>query len=364
MKIVKKTTIKDVARVAGVSIATVSFVLNRRPGQVITERVRRRVWKAAEDLNYHPSAAAAGLARKRTHNLVIVFYRNDQIVSNQFYSFVIQGAIKEASRREYNLLFSYLANAYDGYGCLPQAIREKNAEGALFMNEVEPRLIRDIQARGVPVVAVDHHPQLADVHALEIDNVEGARRATEHLLGLGHRDIVCLAASLDRPSIAQRAAGFRDALQEHGLGFDPVAHLATAKALTFEGGYAKTRELLSRRRRPSAIFGVNDELAAGILRAAHELGLRVPRDLSVVGFDDITMSNYTDPPLTTVGVEKERLGSRATERLIELVENPDGPASREVVPVALVERRSTASPAGLERRSSRHALGTVGSGSG
>ena len=340
----KRPTIKDVAKQAGVSIATVSFVLNNHPGEVISEKVKKRVWAAARQLEYHPSAAAAGLARKRTRNVAIVFYLDDSTVSNQFYSFVIQGAIKEAMLREHHLLFSFIDHPYKTVGDLPKVIREHNAEGVMFIQHTHPKLVRDIQQRGFPVVAVDHHPPVKDLDSLQIDNRRGGELAAEHLLELGHARLAVLQAAVDRPSIAERVQGFRMALEAHGVAFAPRANVIDCDSLTFESAHERMLGVLRTNRDLTALFCANDEMAAGAIRAAYESGLDVPGDLSVVGFDDIIMSRYTHPPLTTVGVDKEQLGRRAMSRLLDLVEGKDGKCRRETVPVALVVRRSTAKP--------------------
>lgn len=338
----KRPTIRDVASRAGVSIATVSFVLNKHPGEVISEGVKKKVWAAARALDYHPSATAAGLARKRTRNVAIIFYKDEETISNQFYSFVIQGAIKEAIEKQYNLLFSYMNETYKGYADLPKVIQEKNAEGALFMRLVSPKLVRAIQARGIPVVAVDHYPPIKNVNSLQIDNRTGGMLAAQHLIELGHRRLAMIYAAKERPSIAERIDGFQAAFEKHELPFSARACAFEARSLTFDGGHECALRVLRRPRRPTGVCCANDEMAAGTLRAAHQLGLSVPGDLSVVGFDDITMANYTDPPLTTVGVVKEHLGRRAMTRLLELVEGIDREVKREVVPVRLIVRGSTA----------------------
>lgn len=342
----KKPTIKDVASRAGVSIATVSFVLNKHPGEVISDRVKKKVWAAARALDYHPSATAAGLARKRTRNVAIIFYKDEETISNQFYSFVIQGAIKEAIEKHYNLLFSYMNTTYRGYADLPKIIQEKNAEGALFMRQVHPKMIRAIQSRGIPVVLVDHFPPIKQVNSLQIDNRAGGMLAAQHLIELGHRRIAMVYAAKDRPSIDERVGGFQAAFEKYELSYSRRSNLLEARSLTFDGGHEAALQVLKRQRRLTALCCANDEMAAGVLRAAHQLGLNVPGDLSVVGFDDITMANYTDPPLTTVGVVKEHLGRRAMTRLLELVEGTDNEVKREVVPVKLVIRGSTAHPGG------------------
>ena len=341
---VKRATIKDVAQKAGVSIATVSFVLNKHPNEVISPKVRKKVFAAARALEYHPSAAAAGLARKRTRNISIIFYRDEATISNQFYSFVVQGAITEAMQRDYHLLFAYVPNAYKGAGDLPKVVQERNTEGAIFMQRISPKLVRDIQKRGLPVVTVDHFPDMKKVDSLQIDNRAGGALAAEHLIGLGHTELGFVQAAPDRPSIAERGEGFATAIRAHGLSFSERSNVLRCDDLKFDASYRRVFAAFKRKRRITALFCANDEMAAGALRAAHELGLCVPDDLSVVGFDDIHMSNYTDPPLTTVSVEKERLGRRAIGRLIELVEGTGGGIRREAVPVQLVVRRSTSRP--------------------
>ena len=336
----KKPTIKDVAQKAGVSIATVSFVLNKRPGQAISKQVSRRVLEAAVELNYHPNASAAGLARKRTQNITIVFYKNDRLPANPFYSWVVHGVVRAAMDAEHNVLFSYVTSTYRGPADLPKVVREANTSGAIFIQHLHPRMVEDIQRLGIPVVGIDHFPTMRTINSPQIDNHHGALLATQHLLDLGHRSLVFLRAGRQRPSIAERAAGFRDALRAGGL--NSAGRLVDANELGFEASHARARDLLAQRDRPTAIFCANDDVASGVLRAAWELGVQVPRELSVVGFDDIAMSRRLLPPLTTVGVDKQRLGSQALERLLELIAGNGGEVRHETVPVRLVVRDSTA----------------------
>jgi DNA-binding LacI/PurR family transcriptional regulator len=338
----KRATIRDVAQRAGVSTATVSFVLNDNPNESISAGVRRRVLDAAREVNYHPSAAAAGLARKRIHNVGIVFYKEDDAITNQFYSFVVQGAVKEAIERGYNLLFSYIETTYKSFQDLPKIVREKNAEGVLFMRRIQPKMIRDITELGIPVVLVDTFPQMRGVNLMQIDNLRGGGLAAEHLIVLGHTQLAMLLPRDPVPSIEQRLTGFRAAFDKYERRFSRPTNLIEAEALSYEAGYDAIREAFAKGSTITALFCANDEMAAGALRAARESGRRVPRDLSVVGFDDILMSKYTDPPLTTVGVVKEHMGRRAMARLVELVERVDDRAKIEVAPVEILVRGSTA----------------------
>lgn len=339
----KRATIKDVARRAGVSTATVSFVLNQNPKEAISETVRARVLEAARALSYHPSAAAAALARRRVRNVALVFYKDDDTITNPFYSFVVQGAIKEAIERNYDLLFSYVEATYSGYESLPKIVREKNAGGVLFMRRIEPKMVEDIQALGIPVVAVDEVPRIEGLNSIQIDNKKGGMLAAEHLLKLGHERLAMMVPKRPPRSVEERLEGFRAAFDKLDRPFSRAANVVQAEALSFWDGREAARQAIEKQRL-TALFCANDEMAAGVLRAAHELGLEVPRDVSVMGFDDIIMANYTDPPLSTIKVVKEHMGRRAMTRLIELVERTDTRVKMEVAPVELVLRSSTARP--------------------
>ena len=315
-----RVTIKHVAEAAGVSIATVSFVLNKRPGQAISAPVRSRVLRAAQDLNYAPSAAAAGLARKQTSNVAIAFYRNHHLITNQLYSFVVQGAIKEAIARQYNVLFSFISEEFRDYEDLPKIIREKNAEGIMFIQDVPSALHAELLERNVNVVAVDSHLDLPGLESVYVDNARGAQIAAAHLIGLGHRHIGFLRAATLRPSIARRSAAFLAAIEGAGLPCSPAEVFIDAAELTFDAGYHRALRVLAESPKITAIACANDELAAGVIRAAHETGRRVPKDLSVMGFDDIIMTRYLHPPLTSVACDKEGMGRLAMARLVDQIE--------------------------------------------
>ncbi|MBN2340462.1 MAG: LacI family DNA-binding transcriptional regulator [Deltaproteobacteria bacterium] len=338
---IKKTTIKDVAKEAGVSIATVSFVLNNRPGQVISEPVKKKVLKAAQKLNYHPSAIAAGLASKRPGNIAFVFYKSDEMISNLYYSFVLEGAIREATKHSFNIMFSYMEDDWETNGDLPKVVREGSTAGVVFIKEIHPDMVRLIEQRGVPVVLVDHYPQMEDVSAIEIDNFRGGELAAEHLIELGHTDIVYFYANADRPSIRGRLDGYRAALEKAGIAFDAKKHLKECEEFTFHSACDLAMETLKKKKRPTAIICANDELAGGVLRAAQRLNVRVPDELSVVGFDNITMSNYTEPPLTTIGGDKEGLGAQAVRRLVNAVKDKADEEKLQILPVELYKRDST-----------------------
>ncbi|HVZ80716.1 MAG TPA: LacI family DNA-binding transcriptional regulator [bacterium] len=336
-------TIKDVAKKAGVSITTVSFVLNRRTDVVISEEVKKRVLAVAQELDYHPSAMAAGLAGRRTKNLGVVFYLEDKIISNQFYSFVIEGIVKEAMDKDFNLLFSYMESTYEGKASLPKIVRAKNVDGVLLIGRTEPRMVYDLQEKGLALVAIDNFPGLKAVDTIHADNRQGGMLAVEHLAQLGHKHIGHLTIAKGRPSIEQRREGWAAGMAKVGL--DASAGLVLeAGALSFPAGLERTKEALKRNKKLTAVFCANDEMAAGAIRAAHELGRSVPGDLSVVGFDNIAMGSYLDPALTTVSPAKEFMGKMAVTRLLELMEAKEAAPRAQQVPVELIVRHSTGKP--------------------
>lgn len=336
-------TIKDVAKKAGVSITTVSFVLNRRSDVVISEEVKKRVLAVAKELDYHPSAMAAGLAGRRTRNLGVVFYLEDKIISNQFYSFVIEGIVKEAVDKDFNLLFSYMESTYEDKSSLPKIVREKNVDGVLLIGRTEPRMVYDLKEKGVAVVAIDNFPSLKGVDTIHADNKQGGLLAVEHLAQLGHKHIGHLTIAKGRPSIEQRKEGWQAGLAK--LGLDAPDNLVLeADSFSFLGGLERMKEALKKNKKMTAVFCANDEMAAGAIRAAHEMGRKVPGDLSVVGFDNIAMDFYLDPPLTAISPAKEFMGKLAVSRLLELMENKETLARAQQVPVELIVRGSTAKP--------------------
>ncbi len=337
----KRPTIKDVAAKAGVSVATVSFVMNNATGQPIRQAVRDRVQSTARGLNYHPNASAAHLARRRTRHVAIAIFEEENLFSNSFYSSVVEGALKQAFERNYHLMFSYLCSEYRGKSDLPLVISQCNAEGVLFIKRLIPDMVRDITEIGVPVVAIDHYPASPHLSAFSMENREGGALAAEHLLQLGHERLAVVAGALDRASIAERVEGFSCVLRDRKRGVAGRARLWKASSLTFEGGHLAALKGLKRNFDVTGVFCVNDEMAAGVIRGAHELGYRLPNQLSVVGFDDIDMARYLDPSLTTIGVDKHELGRRAMRHLLDRVEGTVTEIIEDRVSVSLIVRGST-----------------------
>jgi DNA-binding LacI/PurR family transcriptional regulator len=309
-------TIRDVAERAGVSIQTISRVLNNRPD--VSPETRQRIQATINELGYQPFTNARGLAAKRTYTLGLV----TADFSDFWFSQVVTGAEQEAQEHGYCFL---LGNSTCDPKDEPRFLRlltQRHVEGVLFVranceNEHEHLLI--LKEFGVPVVTTGHHLPETGLAMVDVDNISGGRKATEYLVGLGHTKIAMIAGPPDWKSVYDRTQGYFQALQAAGIPVDPE--------LVFEGswlhrsGYEKARLLLERRKAFTAIFAHNDRIARGAIHALYEAGLKVPEDISVIGYDDIPEAEFSDPPLTTIRQPTAEIGQAATRLLIQMIED-------------------------------------------
>ncbi|STX07643.1 LacI family DNA-binding transcriptional regulator [Kocuria rosea] len=336
----KRTTLSQVAAQAGVSKGTVSKVLNGRPD--VGEDTRERVRAAVADLGYTGSAAR----RPRTA-IVLVF---DTLESN--YSLqVMAGVVDACGRAEADLMLSTLPSLEQGD--VPPFSEDwfarcgRTGETAVIA-VTTPLTAEQVAAAAhaqVPLVAIDPVNSLpSTVPSIGSTNWAGGHEATTHLLGLGHRRIGHLSGAGGSVPARERLAGYRSALEDAGVPHDPG--LVTGGGFSYEAGFAGAQELLELEDPPTALFAASDEAALGAFEAARQAGLRVPEDLSVVGFDDTLLARWASPKLTTVRQPLHAMGEMAVERAITLLAG----GSRRVHPLqlqtSLVERSSTAAPRG------------------
>lgn len=334
----KRATMADVARLAGVSRTTVSFVLNDVPNVNISEEARRRVLEAARQLDYYPDAAARSLARRRTQTIGLVLCQTlDRISQDAFLPEVIRGVSSVTGERGYRVLLESVEdvtrpNAYIGL------VRQAHIDGMILSGprSDDSQLLR-LRQEGFPVVLMGQLPQ-AELAFVDVDNVNAARMAVQHLIGLGHRRIACITnAPLEYTAAADRLRGYQMALETAGLPFD--SNLVRYGDFTERSGFEAMLSLLGLPQRPTAVFVGSDVVALGVLRAARLAGLNVPRDLALVGFDDIPLAQYIDPPLTTVRLPAQRLGAQAAQMLIRMLEQGTA-ASSLLLDTELVIRQS------------------------
>ncbi len=322
----RRVTSKDVAELAGVSRTTVSFVLNDVPGMRISPQTRQRVKRAALRLNYHPDAAARGMVTGKTHTLGFVLAQDaDQAFSDFFLPQVLNGLSQGASAQGYHVLFEPIA-PNDASGEYARLVREHHVDGIILSGpRLHDRNLRRIIAEGAPVVLHGQLPN-SDIPFVDVDNVGGAAIATGHLLRLGHRRVAMITnAPPAYTASADRLKGYRQALKAAGIVFD--RSLVRYGNFTPYSGLQAMNGLLACKPRPTAVFVASDTVAFGALHALHQAGVRVPQDMALVGFDDVPLANFVDPPITTLRLPAYQLGHGAADLLIRLiakdkVENP------------------------------------------
>jgi LacI family transcriptional regulator len=328
-----QVTIADVAAAAGVSVATVSKVINDRYG--VAEQTSARVRTVIDQLGYTSSLGAQSL-RSRRSNVIAILAADIEAFNAE----LLKGAAQAIRGTGYDLVvYSDCGQREDQVGWERRSLARVNAlsDGAIL---VTPSSVDVPTAR--PVVAVDHNARSATLPTVDSDNLRGAVTATDHLIGLGHRRIGFLAGRPDLESARLREQGYRQALEAAGIAFDP--------ALVRVGGYHAdtahdaSRELLQLDPRPTAIFAANDSSAIETIAVAGALGLAVPADLSVVGFDNVPESALCEPPLTTVDQSIQRMGSEAVRMLLGLIEDRSRDAEQVVLPTRLVVRGSCSAP--------------------
>jgi LacI family transcriptional regulator len=327
------TTIHDVAARAGVSVATVSRVLNGIA--VVREETSRDVRAAAKFLRYVPNVAARSLSIRRSQTIGIVL----PDVHGEFFSEVIRGIDLAARREGYHILVS---GSHSEPGEMLEVVETMRGrvDGLVIMApDVTRAPLDELRARDLPIVLLNATDGSGDT--ITIDNFGGARAVMKHLQELGHRRIAFVCGPAHNADARERLRGYRHAMR--GLAASSLRALEFKGAFTEESGFAVGRKIAERASMPTAVFAANDSMAVGVLAAFAAAGIRVPETISVVGFDDIPIARYVAPPLTTMRVDIAELGRRAFALLLDVITNPVGhKARRERVATTLVVRGSSA----------------------
>lgn len=330
----RQATIRDVARAARVSVATVSRALN--DSGPVRDDTRRRVRDAAQNLRFTPHGAARSLITSRTNTLGVVL----PDLYGEFFSEVIRGIDRGAQRAGYQLLLSSARNAHDEvrgaframYGCVDGLV--------LMAPDVELAELFAQHRDGTPIVFINSPVTSQDACVITIDNHGGAYQMVQHLVRQGRQRIAIIRGAQTNHDAAERLRGYRAAIDACGLQRDP--RLEFDGDFTEAAGYRAARAALKLRPRPTAIFAANDAMAIGALSALREDGMAVPEEIAVAGFDDIPIARYMSPPLSSVHVPIAELGERAMDLLLGAIAGPENGAARRVVlPTTLVIRKSS-----------------------
>lgn len=330
------TTIRDVAERAGVSVKTVSRVINSEPA--VREETRSHVMAVVQELGYTPNVFAQRLARGRSMVITLLF--NDS--TWDYLGNVLRGSLEVARQAGYSIV-THLCDASQltEQQEVLRMVAQHRVDGFIFTPPCDnaPDLVDELQQKHVPFVRLTPHDRRLPLPHVTASEYHGARDVTEHLLALGHRRIGFVVGNPDHSASHDRLAGFRDTLEMHRVPFD--LRLVCQGDWSFQSGMSCARALLDLHPCPTAILASNDDMAAGVLSIAHRLGIPVPAALSVAGFDDVLIAQQVWPPLTTVRQPIFQIAQLASRLLVDLMKGKELPVLHHEIPTELIVREST-----------------------
>ena len=331
-----KATIYDIAREAGVSIATVSNAINGK-GKISQKR-RKEILEIMERMHYQPSVIASALMGKKTFTLGLLI----PDVSNPFFAEIARAIEDQAHHSGYSVIICSTDNKDERIERYIKLLEQKSVDGIIIGTGIDNlEILKQLLSKSIPVAMIARDVDSLSLHTVITDDFYGGTIAAEHLIGLGHRKLAVLAENLKVSSSRERVRGFKSALLEANIPFDDTNVVACDYKI--EDGKRGAKALLRKGDRPTAIFCCNDMLAIGVLQAAKDEGLQVPGDLSVIGFDNTILSNVVNPPITTVAQPMEYMAKLVFELIVSNLENDLAPKKRIVLRPELIVRESTAS---------------------
>jgi LacI family transcriptional regulator len=328
-----RVRIEDVAAAAGVSMKTVSRVLNREPN--VREDTRNRVQAAAEKLKYTPSSSARSLAGKKSY-LIALLYNNP---SANYLMEIMGGVLAACEAEQYNMMNCPLdVDEHKLIASFESLVARSQPDGLVLTPPItdSPALLKRLSELNIPYASIS--PKQQSRMGADMNETRAAADMVEHLVSFGHRRIAHIVGHPAHGASGWRLTGYRQGLEKAGLRLDP--ELVVPGEFSFESGVLAAEQLFSLRKRPTAVFAANDDMAAGVIRVALERNLRVPEDVSVCGFDDTPMSRQIFPALTTVHQPSHDMGRLATLELLASIRTPESGRMLHI-PYALKVRRST-----------------------
>jgi len=340
----RKITIKDVARNAGVSIAAVSYVLNGKENKVSQDTVSR-IHESIKELNYIPSITARGLVKNTSELIGVIIPQTEDhkqlVFQNPFYSEMISAIEAVVREHGYHII---LAGVDKGKSYLDIST-SRNLDGAIIMGIYSEQLYEECKQANIPIVLIDSYVHDNDFANVGIDDEYGGYLATKHLIGKGHRNIGLVTGTIRKDGVVEkRFLGYKRALQEAGLFYNPD-HVFE-NSVSYEHGLSSGTLIASKHPEITAVFATADMMAFGVIRGMKEAGKTVPKDVSVIGFDDISMAHMFLPPLTTVKQQIFLKGETAAKLLIEQIGKKRGVKAhgkRSQIPLDIVERETVRS---------------------
>ena len=321
-------TIKDVSRLAGVSTATVSRAFSNP--ESVSEKARQSVAEAARILNYQPNAIARSMARQQTEKIAFLICKKQSSILDEFYAGICNGIMKATNQSEYQLLIS----TEEDWG-----IGKRNqVDGMILGGNASISLVSQCMNQGIRTVLVNNEIEGFSLPCVISDEEAGVRMVLEHLISRGHRRIGMLAGRFSPYISKRRYQGFQTIAKEYSLVTRPGWIRTTDPDI--DSATEEAAAILRQDERPTAIFGTNDEIATGIMKAAARLGLRVPEDVAVIGYDDSRVCRAMEPELTSVHIFRTRMGEEAAGLLLKLLQGEEPEETRIMVKPELIVRGS------------------------
>ncbi|WP_332908491.1 LacI family DNA-binding transcriptional regulator [Paenibacillus roseus] len=334
-----KTTIYDIARLAGVSIATVSKVFNDK-GR-ISEETRQRVLQISEELSYQPNMLASALTGKKTYTIGLLI----PDLVNPFFAEVSRSVEDRAHELGFNVVICNTDNDSNKENKYISLLRQKSVDGIIVATGARnEEALRELIEQRIPVALIAREMSSLPASSVVVDDFAGGYSAASYLIAAGHERIALIAENLEVSSSKERLRGYRQALEEARLSYDE--NLVLVSDFSVQGSKQTALKLLATDSRPTAIFACNDILAIGAIQAARELGIEVPEDLSVVGFDNTILATMSDPPMTTVAQPIQEMGHQVVDLIIQEINNEKKARQRVVLLPELIVRGSALPRAG------------------
>lgn len=308
------TTLQEIAERLNVSTATVSRVLNGKPG--VAQKTRERVLAVAHELNFSPNPAAKSLVTSNTYAIAFVIKRWLVGVENPFYDRIMLGVEQELEKHGYHLVSITIDESRPGDEWMPPGLDPRRLDGLIIAGcELSNRVMMTLLSMDLPTILAANILPHMNYDAVSSDNKEGGYLATRHLIEHGHKEIVFLCGPQEWSPVCERLHGYEEAIREYGLN----PNIEYMPDLEIESGALAFRNAREKNPNISAVFGSNDPMAIGAMQAAQDMGLKIPDDVAVIGFDNIPWSENTNPPLTTIYIHKEQIGKLAARRLLEKI---------------------------------------------
>jgi LacI family transcriptional regulator len=334
----KVTSIKDVAKKARVSISTVSNALN--DSRYVKKETKEKILEVARGLNYTPNIIARGLKTRSTRTVAVIV----PDISNQFFAQVIKGIEEVAKQRKYNVLLTCSYYDVSEEKRSIEILKQQFVDGFLFISGYNSfEHIKSLNDDRVPVVVVDRELEDSKVPSVLIDNFEAMRKAVNFLYKMGHKKIGYISYTYDnQTTVEKRFKGYCKGLKDNKLDYNPdIVVISEALRLNeLEGSREAVKKIIDSKKIPGVILNASDFIALGVIRALKELNIKIPEEISVMGFDNILMSLYTDPLLTTVKQPKKQMGATAINMLLDIIEGKSIENKNIMLPTEIIDRKS------------------------